>query len=256
MLTAIRQSDSTKVLARQSERAQAPFVCPACQREMILRKGPIKVHHFSHKPPTNCSLGKGETELHHRAKLEMYDALRADPLASEVELEKDLGGSIADVYARISGVRVAIEIQRSVLSVNDIISRTRKYHLLGIAVLWMGLPNPDLSSAKYSPRAWEKWCHGAYYGRVYYWEQGQTLRVVHFDEYTIHVPSSSWYENGSEQSAGGYDRRSKRWRTPRPGASVAIARDFYSNARAAWSGGTVSVPACTLYLDRQKKWWS
>lgn len=255
MLTAIRQSDAIKVLARQSERIESPFLCALCRREMILRKGPIKIHHFSHKPPTTCSLGKGETELHHRAKLEMYDALRADALASEVELEKNLGGSIADVYARISCIRVAVEIQRSSLSVNDIITRTRNYHRLGIAVLWIGLPNPSLPSKQYSPRAWEKWCHAAYYGRVYYWKQGQTLQVVHFDPYNIHVPSSTWFQDGSEQSAGGYDRVSKRWRTPNPGGSVLLARGFQSAARSAWSGGTVSVPDCTLYVDRQRKWW-
>jgi competence protein CoiA len=255
MLTAIRQLDGTKVLARQTERSQAPFLCPLCQRAMILRKGPVKVHHFSHKPPVICSAGKGETEQHHLAKLAIFDALRGEAGVSDLELEKNFGSNVADVYARLSGAPVAIEIQRSVLTVNEISARTQGYHQLGIAVLWIGLPNQDLSSERYTPRAWEKWCHAAYYGRVYYWEQGQMLRVVHFDPYTIHVASSSWYQDGSEQSAGGYDRNSKRWRTANAGVPVLLAHSFQVKHRAAWAAGTTSIPNCTLYLDRQPKWW-
>ncbi|MGO9265463.1 MAG: competence protein CoiA [Candidatus Binataceae bacterium] len=150
MLTAIRQSDKTKVLARIVVRAESPFLCPLCLREVILRKGKIKVHHFAHKPPVTCSLGAGETEEHHRAKLAIYDALRVNTLVSDVELEKDLGGSVADVYARISGVRVAVEIQRSSLTVNEIVARTQNYHRLQIAVLWIGLTSPDLTSPRYT----------------------------------------------------------------------------------------------------------
>jgi competence protein CoiA len=256
LLTAIRQSDAMRVLARQSEHAQAPFLCPLYRREMVLRKGPIKIHHFAQKPPVSCLAGKGETELHHRAKLAVYDALLGEACVSELELERNFGTSVADVYAKISGIPVAIEIQRSILGVNEINVRTQSYHRLGIAVLWVALPRPDLSSKRCSPSAWEKWCHAAYYGRVYYWEQGQTLRVVHFDPYTLHIPSSSWYQDGSEQSAGGYDRNSKRWRTPNTGIPVSIAHSFTAKHRPAWSGGTTSVPTCTIYLDRQPKWWS
>jgi competence protein CoiA len=188
--------------------------------------------------------------------MEIFDALRLESNVAGLELEKDFGMSVADVYAEISGTRVAIEIQRSSLSVNDIIARTQNYHRLGIAVLWVGLPGGDLEIAKYSPAAWEKWCHAAYFGRVYYWGGGQLLRAVHFGPYSIHVESRSWYENGSEQSAGGYERTSKRWRTPQHGVPVLLSRSFQRSARAAWSGGTVNVPFCTLYVDRQAKWWA
>ncbi len=255
MLTATRSSDSNKVLARVSERSEAPFACPVCRREVILRKGKIKVHHFAHRPPVLCALGKGETESHHRAKLAIYDALRNETHVTDVELEKNLGGSIADVYARIAGAPVAVEIQRSSLTVNEIVSRTEKYHRLGIAVLWIGLDSHDLASQRYTPRAWEKWCHAAYFGRVYYWESGQILRVAHFDPYYIHVDSSTWYQDGEERSAGGYDRTSRRWRTPKLGVPALLAHSFNVNARVSWSKGTISVPACTLYVDRQPKWW-
>lgn len=255
MLTALRQSDSASVLARDSEKTDAPFVCPRCHKELVLRKGRIKVHHFAHKPPVICSFGQGETEQHRRAKISIYDALLSKPNITDLELEKDFGTSVADIYARISGAQVAVEIQRSALTVNDIISRTQNYHRLGIAVLWVGLPNPKLITKQYSPRAWEKWCHAAYYGRVYYWDSSEVLRVVHFDPYLISVPSSSWYKDGEEHSAGGYDRTSRRWRTPNPGRPCLLSHSFRSKRRVAWSGGSVHVPNCLLYIDTQPKWW-
>jgi competence protein CoiA len=256
MLTALRQSDSVKVIARESERDAAPFQCPTCLREVTLRKGNIKAHHFAHKPPVTCARGKGESVQHLQVKLAIFDALGRESNVTELELERDFGTSVADVYARISGTPVAIEIQRSTLSANEINARTRNYHRLGIYVLWIALPKPTLATSKYSPNAWEKWCHATYFGRVYYWEQGQVLKAVHFDPFVIEVPHSTWYEHGTEQSAGGYDRRSKRWRTPRFGVPVLISTSFGRSRRSAWTWGTVVVPECSIYVDQQPKWWT
>ena len=112
MLTAKRNLSLRVVLARDSERVEAPFTCPGCEKEVVLHKGQIVVHHFKHKPPVTWSRGQGESLDHMRAKLAIYDALLTEANVDEVELEKDFGISVADVYANISGVAVAIEIQR------------------------------------------------------------------------------------------------------------------------------------------------
>ena len=256
MLTALRHSDQVKVLARQSEKTDAPFACPTCTREVVLHKGNIRAHHFKHKPPVTCARGQGETEQHLRAKLGIYDALALEPNVVDLELEKDFGISVADVYATISGAPVAVEIQRSKLSVADICARTANYYRLGIAVLWVGLPKGDLSREKYSPSAWERWCHAAYFGRVYYWESGQVLRTVHFGAHRIYVQPTSWYESGgNERSAGGYERISKRYKTPHAGVPVLLSRSFRPVRKKAWAGGTVAVPECSLYADIQPQWW-
>lgn len=255
MLTALRGSDGTKVLARDSEKVQAPFGCPGCRRVVTLKKGNIKAHHFAHLPPVTCALGSGETEQHFRAKLAIYDALLGEPNVSEVELEKALGTSRADVYAVVSGARVAVEIQRSTLSVNDITARTLNYHRQGIAVLWLALPSARLHEERFSPNAWEKWCHAAYGGRVYYWTEGQQVLPYHYDDYMRWVPESTWYEDGAEQSAGGYELRSKRWRTLRRGVPALISSSFRKQQRSPFNGGTVSIPECTLYSDVQPAWW-
>lgn len=255
MLTALRKSDGDKVLARDTTNAAAPFVCPKCRRELILRKGLIKVHHFAHKPPVACSFGAGETEHHHRAKLEIFDALRSEPNVSHLELERDFGISVADVFAKISGVPIAIEVQRSNLSVNDIAARTSNYHRLGVAVLWLGLRQSLPLPNKYSPRAWERWCHAAYFGRLYYWCHGQVIQPIHLSPYQIQVAATGWYEDGEERSAGGYERRSKRWRTPTLGVPLLLSHHFEVRIRPAWAGGTVSITDCRLYLNRQPAWW-
>lgn len=256
MLTALRLSDQKKVLARDSEKAHSPFACPSCQCEVVLHKGNIRAHHFKHKPPITCARGKGETAQHLTAKIEIHDALALQQNVTELELEKDFGTSIADVYARISGVPVAIEIQRSKVSVAEITERTKNYRRLGIAVIWIGLPDSNLSLNRYSPCAWEKWCHAAYFGRVYYWIAGQTLRPVHFAPYSTYIEPKSWYDSsGNEQYAGGYDKFSKRHKTPIHGVPVLLSAHFQPKHKSYFNSGSVVVPECLIYGDRQPKWW-
>lgn len=183
----------------------------------------------------------------------IFDSLRQQSNVVHAELEKDLGGSVADVYAEISGARVAIEVQRSNLSVVDVVLRTRNYHACGVAVVWISLrpvappAAPDEGPARYSPSAWEKWCHAAYYGRVYRWVEGQTLQPVHFGTFMLYAESTDW--------GGGYWYPSKRWKKPSPGVPVRLSEDFRAVARSAWRGGAVDVPECTLYVDTQARWW-
>ena len=245
-----------KILARDAEKKASSFICSKCRREVVLHKGKIRAHHFQHKPPSSCSWGQGETGQHYFAKLAIFDALKLESNVKDAEVEKDFGISVADVYAVIDGTPVAIEIQRSNLSVSNITERTVNYHRLGISVLWVALPSINLWSKKYSPGAWEKWCHAAYFGRVYYWDSGQYFHAVHFGKHFLHVEHKTWYESGGfENSAGGYERISKRYKTPQHGNRVKLTASFQSKYKVAWSKGTVSVPTCRLYVDSQQKWW-
>jgi competence protein CoiA len=256
MLTAIRQKDSVKVLASDTEKSDAPFHCPKCRQLVILRKGLKVVHHFAHKPPVMCVFGAGETKQHREAKQAIFEALKAEPNVTDLELEKDLGVCVPDIYAKISGVAVAIEIQRSNITPQMIAQRSANYHRLGIAVLWIGLPPAQPFGDKYAPRAWEKWCHAAYFGRVYFWTAGEIIQPVHFDIFNINVELSTWYESGGvERSEGGYSRVSKRWRTPSLGAPMLINKHFVSKARPPYRSGSIDVPSFTAYLDTQRNWW-
>ncbi|MEH0007941.1 MAG: competence protein CoiA family protein [Flavobacteriales bacterium] len=52
------------VTPQTAEKGQDCF-CPQCNRQVILRKGDIRQHHFAHKKDTECS---GETVIHKTAK--------------------------------------------------------------------------------------------------------------------------------------------------------------------------------------------
>ena len=54
MLTALRTSDNEKVLARSSAKPDAPFMCPACRREVVLHKGLIRIPHFATRPVSHA----------------------------------------------------------------------------------------------------------------------------------------------------------------------------------------------------------
>ena len=257
MLCAIRTEDELKVMANKSEKVHGPFQCPACKYALVLRKGNIKVHHFAHKTKGYCQRGEGESETHKKCKESIYNALSQYDHITDLDLEVDLGTVIADVFCVIQNVPVAIEIQRSNLSVNKITERTSAYEKLGIYVLWLALFNKArFAKDHFSPSAWEKWCHATYFGRVYYWVEELTITPVHFLPYEHYVEQSSWYgEGGEERHAGGYYKTSKRYKTLSLGTRLNLATDFKSSYKRAWSGGTVYIPGCRIYNDKRKKWW-
>jgi len=256
MLCGIRNSDNKKVFASKSAKTEGPFSCPGCRHELNIRKGKIKVHHFAHKPPYSCTRGQGETEAHRKCKETIYNSLLQLPFVTNLDVEKGFGTVISDVYGVINGTKVAIEIQRSNLSVNDITSRTAAYEKLGIHVIWLALFNDKLGADKYSPKAWEKWCHAVYFGRVYYWLDDLTIVPVHYAEHQTYVEPTSWFDQfGQEQSGGGFYKSSKRYKTPRIGAYLNLATDFQATSKASWSGGTVYIPKCKVYVDKFRKWW-
>ena len=113
-----------------------------------------------------------------------------------------------------------------------------------------------IENEKYTPKAWEKWFHAVYFGRVYFWIKDLTVVPVHFQEYKTYVESSSWYDSsGNECSAGGYYKTLKNSKTPKLGKYVNLDTDFQARYKKAWSGGSVTVPNCRIYLDNQDAWW-
>jgi len=257
MLCGIR-SDGSKVFARQSTKLEAPFYCPACNHELNIRKGNIMVHHFAHKPPynENCRHGQGESEIHRKCKETVYNGLLQYEHVTQIEMEKKFDFVISDIFCFINKVPVAIEIQRSNLSVNEITARTVAYEKLGINVLWLALYNDKLSTDKYNPNAWEKWCHAVYFGRVHYWLSDLTIVPVHYSKYQTYVEAKSWFDQyGDEQSGGDYYKTHKNSKTPKLGTQLNLATDFQPALKQPWKGGSIVTPKCRIYGSNLKKWW-
>ena len=159
-----------------------PFFCPGCKCQVILKKGQIKIHHFSHlAKDRHCEYGSGESEIHYKTKIEIYEALKNNPACQECEIEKYMVTVRPDVIATINGHRVAIEIQKSKLPVEIIEHRMREYSKLGVYVIWVFPSMPNVYDTEYyRPDKWEKYIHGTYFGRVYYHAEGCFVRAAHF----------------------------------------------------------------------------
>lgn len=254
MLCAIRQSDKATVMAHSQAKADAPFVCPICADTVVLRKGTVRIHHFAHKPPVTCTYGAGETESHRRCKTAIYEGLLQESNVKKAQLERYLETVRPDVSAWISGIPVAIEVQISALSLETVIHRTQEYTKKGIYLLWIAQRDSALDSGCYSPRAWERWLHAAYLGRIYYWTEGLSVVSYHMAPYTIYVEGREWYSSeGEEMSAGGFKRISKRYKTPVRGRTLDIAKDFRRADQDEWSSSHLTIPRRKIFIDRYEK---
>jgi len=254
MLKARRRSDGEIVDAYFEKKSNGPFVCLVCNEEVVLRSGQNRIDHFAHANPFACEYAQGESDLHRTCKREISDALSREKNVRNVFLELPLGTVRPDVSAEINGTPVAIEIQISSLSVETIMCRTIDYHQRGIYVLWLLPWKADLDGERYAPSMWEKWIHACYFGRVYYWLRGLEVAEYKFNPSFQIVPKTTWYaEGGRKMAAGGYATRSVRFRKPRRGETLNLARDFVPRTRFWWKSGGVKVPDAKLFMGPWKR---
>lgn len=208
------------------------------------------MNHFAHANPIACKFAEGESELHRRCKMEIFEALQMTPGVRNAALERPIGENRPDVSAYVNGIPVAIEVQISCLSLDTIMRRTIDYSRNGIYVLWLLQWTSALDSPPYAPKLWEKWVHAAYFGRVYYWLEGLTVVSYRFDPYFKTIPKTSWYsKTGKKMITGGYIRRSKRYRTPIRGGILNLVTDFVANERYWWGGNGFQLPDAKLFVS-------
>lgn len=187
MLTAVRRLDGQKVVAWEADKAERPFLCPACRETVTLRKGGVKAAHFAHQPPVVCEYGQGESEEHRLCKTAIYEGLVNHPHVTKCEMERDLGTVRPDVSAYVGRVAVAFEVQLSSLPLEKIVRRTAEYARKGIHVLWLPLYSEALRRELYRPKTWELWLHAAYFGEAYYWVGGTRALPVRFRDFYTEV---------------------------------------------------------------------
>jgi len=251
MLSAKRTSDGEAVLAYFERSSNGPFACLECGDEVRLRTGKRRVSHFFHAYPRLCQNGVNESETHRTCKREIFEALQSHPDVSQVSMERAFEGFRADIYAVIRGTPVAIEVQISTLSPETILRRTIQYCRKGIAVLWLLPWSAKLDAERYTPRLWEKWLHAAYFGRVYYHLRDLSIASYRFDPILTPVPATTWRSPlGRLKRAGGYSRKSKRFRKAVRSGRFHLIEDFFPKMRTWWEGGEVKVPDALLWMER------
>ena len=256
MLSAIRLSDTKQVAAFDEERGTESYQCPECKSDVVLKKCRLKVDHFAHKPPVTCAYGVGESEIHRRNKLEIYQALESRAEVTKLQLERGLETVRPDISFKFGKSHLAFEVQLSSLTVEKIIQRTEEYAKKKITLLWLAQWSDRLLKRPYSPSAWEKWIHAAYYGRVYYWKGGLTVVPCHFGECYLWKSGSEWYSpEGEHQSVGWYWKRSKRFVVPVLGPQMNLLDDFEEETRPEKKSANFSVPAHKIWLDKHIWSW-
>ena len=223
--------DGDRMEAEIAERGLG-YVCPICEQPVVLKRGRIKIAHFAHKPPTNCTWTKGETQAHLEAKKLFQAAFVSREVRAEVEfIVRSLPNDRrADVMVwSPSGMQAAIELQHSNIGIKEIEKRSFSYAREGIAQAWLPFLRPkfmtkavrrqggddgDLFIEKYPARPFERWAHALHFGRLWFYDPKQmALWRGHFDPHKIWVEESSWYSpEGDELFAGNYSKVSKQWK--------------------------------------------
>ena len=61
--------------AHVQPRARPVTTCPVCQRNVILKLGTVRSHHYAHRPEDICIASQPETALHINAKFHIYNQL-------------------------------------------------------------------------------------------------------------------------------------------------------------------------------------
>lgn len=186
------------VLAMEAHKDEGPFHCPECEEELILKQGRVKIAHFAHLPNSDCSYaGEPESTEHSSVKLEIYEALRSQPGVSKLQVERYLKEVRPDISFYFENTYIAIEVQISPLSLDELIRRTTAYTQKNIYVLWTPILPFDMFSGRYAPKDFERNLHSLYDGIVYYWSKGLDLVPVEFEEYLL---SPSWYSSNEKPS--------------------------------------------------------
>lgn len=252
MLSALSAHTKDKVIALYCNRREGPFICPGCRDEVILHKGRVRIHHFQHRPHARCARAHPPGQaLLMRCKLALYQSLKASQRVSEVDIEKDFGDCVADVYARIGRVPVAIHLQNEDVDVASVDAIMRAHLKRGVAVLWVGVPDKALSTRRaYAPRDWERWCHAAYFGRVYHWAGAGELKSFHFADY--YPPP----QQGAPAGGTRHRSPSMHYKTPLSGPVVGISDDFRALYRKPLNAKTITIPKCRIYIDKRQPWWT
>jgi competence CoiA-like predicted nuclease len=199
MLTAIRNTDNINVIGDFIEKNKSEsYRCSYCANNVIHHKSDSreKIGHFKHKSgESHCPNQVKETEEHIRTKLDIYEYIK-DGWGSKLkilEVEKWICENTIrpDVYIETSRNKIAIEVQATALTVDEIKRRTSRYYKNGIAVLWImpyyfhrfneykyqaeGYNEDECDYGwSYMPnvklKSMELFLHWAYFKNLYFWE--------------------------------------------------------------------------------------
>lgn len=115
------------------------YCCPNCKEPVFLKKGVLKIAHFSHFNHSNCHLfSEGETKEHLEGKQLLYEWFMKQGYVCQLEAYLPNLSQRPDILVWITPLKaVAIEFQCSSLSIRKMEKRTVGYKKSGYDVLWI-----------------------------------------------------------------------------------------------------------------------
>src|SRR4051812_133908 len=128
MFTAVTKAGNKLTATEAALYAKQNYFCPNCGGDVNLRNGLVKIEHFGHNPGNSCEYA-GESLLHIQMKSQIFRNLTENigSKVKNIELEKPLGNCRPDVFIEGNKKSIAIEVQASILSPEQILNRTSKY---------------------------------------------------------------------------------------------------------------------------------
>lgn len=122
----------------EAMRRSESFYCRSCSERVILKLGTKRIFHFAHEKGTACTEDYDrESEYHMKGKLHLYDWLREQGLAPELEYYFSEIKQRADVTFIFQKKKYAVEFQCSTISEDLFQKRTAGYRKISVIPIWI-----------------------------------------------------------------------------------------------------------------------
>lgn len=184
MLIALNENNLLVSAKRiEKKERQAAYYCPSCKSKVILKKGQIRIPHFSHQSTVDCqSFSEGETEEHLLGKELLYKYFQENKINVELEWYLPELKQRPDLY--LSDQKLAIEFQCSQISYEKLKERSTGYQTIGIDVIWIVGKNFHITNRSIRPSE-KLFIQEIGVGRPYFLELDVALKtlsiVLNFD---------------------------------------------------------------------------
>lgn len=126
----IAKDENGNLVEIDEVRPNKKYFCPCCGAELVVKRGDIRVHHFSHRSLSDCdSFYEPMTKWHLDWQRRFPKQCREVVVRNNGEIHR------ADVLLR--NLKLVIEFQHSPISTTEILKRNRFYKEAGYKIIWI-----------------------------------------------------------------------------------------------------------------------
>lgn len=134
----------------EQNRIKYKYFCPACNNEVILKLGYKQTWHFAHRKESNCEYAtRGETEVHHRAKLEIYQWFKNHGYEPFIEHYLKELKQRPDIFIPIDEKGTVFEVQQGDIQDHVFNKRSESYAKYFFDQYWIGITSPNKQTSPY-----------------------------------------------------------------------------------------------------------